>query len=352
MPLNHYVTLGRSGLRVSPFCLGAMTFGEEWGFGSDARGATEILDHYVGAGGNFIDTANLYTKGHAESILGEYFARDPGRRERLVLATKFSANMTPGDPNGGGASRKAIISACEASLRRLRTDYIDLYWQHWEDPFTPLEETLHALDTLVSAGKVRYLGFSDTHAWKVATAQVHAHFRGWAPLIALQVEYSLLERTVEGELIPMAQAMGLGVTPWGPLRSGVLSGKYSRGNMTAASKGRAAAISRNESEFVYGVLDVLAAVAARRGSTPARVALAWVRSRPGVVAPIIGARTLDQLKDNLKALELQLAPEDIAELDRATQPRLNFPTEFLKAATAQTYADLTVNGVRFGAAPR
>ena len=351
MPLDHYVTLGRSGLRVSPFCLGAMTFGEEWGFGSDERTSTAILDHYIGQGGNFIDTANLYTKGHSESILGEYLARD-AQRHRIVLATKFSASMTPGDPNSGGANRKSIIAACEASLERLRTDYIDLYWQHWEDPFTPIEETMHALETLIAAGKVRYVGFSDTPAWKVATAQVTAHFRGWAPLIGLQIEYSLLERTVEGELILMALAMGLGVTPWGPLRSGVLSGKYTRGNMTAESKGRTAWVARNDSEFVYGVLDVLTGIAKRRGTSPARVALAWVRGRPGVAAPIVGARTLEQLKDNLAALEVRLTSEEIAELDRISAPRFNFPTEFLKAAVTQSYAGLTVNGVEFGVAPR
>jgi aryl-alcohol dehydrogenase-like predicted oxidoreductase len=352
MPLDEYLTLGRSGLRVRPFCLGAMTFGEEWGFGADERTATGILDYYIEHGGNFIDTANLYTKGHSESILGEYLSRDGARRQRIVLATKFSANMSPGDPNGGGANRKSIIAACEASLRRLRTDYIDLYWQHWEDPFTPVEETMHALECLVDSGKVRYLGFSDTPAWKVTAAQLTALFRGWAPLIALQIEYSLLERTVEGELIPMALAMGLGVTPWGPLRSGVLSGKYSRGNMTAASPGRAPWVTRNDNEQVFAVLDVLAGLAARRGSTPARVALAWLRSRPGVTAPILGARTLEQLKDNLAALELRLAPEDIVELDRVTKPRFNFPTEFLQAATAQSYAGLTINGVRFGPSPR
>jgi aryl-alcohol dehydrogenase-like predicted oxidoreductase len=352
MPLDHYVTLGRSGLRVSPFCLGAMTFGEEWGFGADARSSTEILEYYVGQGGNFIDTANLYTQGHSEGILGEYFAQDPARRQRIVLATKFSANMFPGDPNGGGANRKSIIAACEASLRRLRTDYIDLYWQHWEDPFTPVQETMQALDSLVRSGKVRYLGFSDTPAWKVAVAQMTADFRGWAPLIALQIEYSLLERTVEGELIPMALAMGLGVTPWAPLRSGVLSGKYSRGNMKADSKGRAPWVARNDSEFVFGVLDVLAAVARRRGTTSARVALAWVRSRAGVASPILGARTLEQLKDNLAALELQLEPEDIVELDNITVPRFSFPIEFLPNATAQAFAGLTVNGKRFGPSPR
>jgi aryl-alcohol dehydrogenase-like predicted oxidoreductase len=348
MPLNHYVTLGRSGLRVSPFCLGAMTFGEEWEFGSNERVSTQILDYYLAQGGNFIDTANLYTEGHSERILGDYFQRAPGKRDRVVIATKFSANMYPGDPNGGGANRKSIVAACDASLGRLKTDYIDLYWQHWEDPFTPFEETMYALDTLVRSGKVRYIGFSDTPAWKVAAAQLTAQFRGWAPLIALQIEYSLLERTVEGELIPMAQAMGLGVTPWSPLRGGVLSGKYSRSHMTAQSKGRSASVARNVNEYVYSVLDVLAAVAKRRGTTAARVALAWVRVRPGVTSTILGARTLEQLQDNLAALELNLEPDDIAELDKITHPKLNFPAEFLKAATGQSNAGMIVNGRSFG----
>jgi aryl-alcohol dehydrogenase-like predicted oxidoreductase len=352
MPLNHYVTLGRSGLRVSPFCLGAMTFGEEWGFGTDERSAVEILEHYLDQGGNFIDTANLYTRGHSEQILGDYFARHAGRRHRVVLATKFSGNMHAGDPNGGGASRKAVIAACDASLERLQTDYIDLYWQHWEDPFTPLEETLATLDDLVSAGKIRYVGFSDTPAWKVAAAQVTARFRGWAPLVALQIEYSLLERTVEGELVPMALECGLGITPWSPLRAGVLSGKYSRAHMQAESPGRAATVARNVNEHAYQVLDVLAAVAKRRGTSAARVALAWVRDRPGVASPILGARKLEQLKDNLAALELRLEPDDVADLDRVSAPKLNFPSEFLPAAQSQSYAGLTVNGRSFGSSVR
>jgi aryl-alcohol dehydrogenase-like predicted oxidoreductase len=352
MPLDHYRTLGRSGLRVSPFCLGTMTFGKEWGIGADDATSAEILARYMDRGGNFIDTANLYNQGHSESILGEYFARDPAKRQRVVLATKFSANMTPGDPNGGGANRKSIVAACDASLQRLQTDYIDLYWQHWEDPFTPIDETMHALDLLVTSGKVRYIGFSDTPAWKVAAAQVTARFRGWTPLVALQIEYSLLERTVEGELIPMAIEMGLGVTPWSPLRAGVLSGKYARGKMTAESAGRAASIARNDNDTVYAVLDVLAAVAKRRETSPARVALAWLHTRPGVVSPILGARTIEQLEDNVAALDLVLEGEDLEALDRATTPQLSFPIAFLKGATAQTYTGLTINGVSFGTSPR
>src|SRR6516225_11431925 len=192
MPLDQYVTLGRSGLRVSPLCLGAMTFGEDLGWGTSVEESQQIMDRYVELGGNFIDTANFYTRSHSEKIIGDHVGRHPARRDRLVIATKFSGNLYPGDPNGGGSSRKSIVAACESSLRRLQTDYIDLYWQHWEDPFTPVEETMQALESLVASGKVRYLGFSDTPAWKVATAQLTAQFRGWAPLIALQIEYSLL----------------------------------------------------------------------------------------------------------------------------------------------------------------
>jgi aryl-alcohol dehydrogenase-like predicted oxidoreductase len=215
MPLNSYVTLGRSGLRVSPFCLGTMTFGEDWGWGATPEDSSKFLGAFLERGGNFIDTANFYTRGHSEKIIGDFIAQDRARRERMVLATKFFGNLYPGDPNGGGAGRKAILAQCEQSLRRLQTDYIDLYWLHMNDRFTPIEETLRALDDLVASGKVRYIGFSDTPAWRAAQAQTIAHFRGWTPLISLQIEYSLLERTVEGELIPMAQDMGLGVTPWG-----------------------------------------------------------------------------------------------------------------------------------------
>ena len=347
MPLDHYVTLGRSGLRVSPFCLGAMTFGEEWGFGTDEATSKRIMDRYIERGGNFIDTANTYNRGHSERIIGDHIGRDRAKRDRVVIATKFSANLHSGDPNGGGANRKSIVAACEQSLRRMQTDYVDLYWQHWEDPFTPVEETMRALNDLVVSGKVRYVGFSDTPAWKVAQAQVIAQFRGWSPLIALQIEYSLLERTVEGELIPMAIDMGLGVTPWSPLRAGVLSGKYSRSNMKADSAGRAPSVARNANEHTYAVLEVLNSVARTRETTPARVALAWVSSRQGVTSPIIGARTLEQLDDNLAALELALTPDDIEALNVVSKPKLNFPAEFLVNSHNASYGGMTVNGRSF-----
>jgi aryl-alcohol dehydrogenase-like predicted oxidoreductase len=347
MPLDSYVTLGRSGLKVSPFCLGAMTFGQEWGFGTDEATSKRMMDRYIDLGGNFIDTANIYTGGHSEQIIGEHLGRNPAKRDRVVIATKFSGNMHPKDPNGGGANRKSILAACEASLRRLQTDYVDLYWLHWEDPFTPIDETLSAMNALVDSGKVRYIGFSDTHAWKIARAQTISEFRGWAPLIALQIEYSLLERTVEGDLMPMAQALGLGVTPWSPLRAGMLSGKYSRDSTQAESPGRQRTVARNFTEEAFKVVDVLKEVARRRDTTPSRAALAWVLSRPGVSSPILGVRTEAQLEDNLAALEVRLEPGDTAALDEISAPRLNFPSQFLMSTVQAAYGAVTVNGQSF-----
>src|SRR5579872_4725752 len=258
MPLTDYVTLGHSGLRVSPLCLGGMTFGDDWGWGASVAESEAIIARFLERGGNFIDTANVYTKGHSEKIIGDCIGRDAAKRDRVVIATKFFGNLYPGDPNGGGAGRKAIAASCEQSLRRLQTDYIDLYWMHAWDRFTPIEETLRALDDLVQAGKVRYIGFSDTPAWKVAQAQTIAGFRGWTPLVALQIEYSLLERTVEGELIPMALEMGLGVTPWSPLRSGALSGKYTRANAATAKPDRGERVTMALDDKAYAILDQLA----------------------------------------------------------------------------------------------
>src|SRR5882762_820487 len=302
MALTDYVTLGRSGVRVSPLCLGAMTIGEDWEWGSSVAESEAILSRFLERGGNFIDTANVYTKGHSEQIIGDFIGRDAARRDRVVIATKFFGNLYPGDPNGGGAGRKAIVSSCEQSLRRLQTDYIDLYWMHCWDRFTPIEETMRALDDLVGSGKVRYIGLSDTPAWKVAQGQTIARFRGWAPLVALQIEYSLLERTVEGELIPMALEMGLGVTPWSPLKSGVLSGKYTRENAATLKADRGERVTAALGEKVYAIIDELAGIAKEAGAAPASVALAWVQARPGVASTIIGARRMDQLDQNLAAL--------------------------------------------------
>jgi len=344
MPLDHYVTLGRSGLAVSPFCLGAMTFGEDWGWGSSVKESEAIMDRYLERGGNFIDTANAYTRGHSEKIIGDHLGRNPARRRRAVIATKFSSSLFPGDPNAGGSSRKGIIGQCEESLRRLQTDYIDLYWLHVWDPLTPIEETLRALDDLVSTGKVRYLGVSDTPAWKVAEAQTIARFRGWTGFVALQIEYSLLERTVEGELVPMARELGLGITPWSPLRYGVLSGKYTRETAQDAKPGRGAWVAASLNERSFSVLDVVRRVAGELGTTPARVALAWVQSRPGVRSTIIGARSVAQLEDNLGALDLTLPAEALAALDEASKPALNFPADFVRGSSMFKRGGTTVNG--------
>jgi len=344
MPLNHYVTLGNSGLRVSPFCLGAMTFGEDWGWGSSVAESEQIMGRFLERGGNFIDTANVYTKGHSEKIIGDFIGRDRARRDRVVIATKFFGNLYPGDPNAGGAGRKNIVGSCEQSLRRLQTDYVDLYWMHCWDRFTPIEETMRALDDLVASGKVRYIGLSDTPAWKVAQAQTIARFRGWAPLAALQIEYSLLERTVEGELMPMALEMGLGVTPWSPLKSGVLSGKYTRESSATTKADRGERVTAALNERVFAIIDELQATARALDTTPAAVALAWVQGRTGVASTIIGARRIDQLDQNLAALDIVLSSEQVARLDTLSKPTLSFPMQFLNVATMFSHGGTTVNG--------
>ncbi|GHO60520.1 aldo/keto reductase [Ktedonobacter robiniae] len=344
MPLNAYITFGTSGLRVSPFALGTMTFGEDWGWGSSVADAEAILTRYLELGGNFIDTANIYTDGHAEKIIGNFIAKGRVRRDHIVLATKFFFNLYPGDPNGGGASRKAIIEQCEQSLRRLQTDYIDLYWLHNWDRLTPIEETMRALDDLVTAGKIRYIGFSDIPAWKVAQAQTIAHFRGWAPIVAVQLEYSLRERTVEGELIPMAQELGLAVAPWSPLNNGVLTGKYTRQNAGTAKGRGERMLSLTEKD--YELLDTLGEIAHELDTTIAAVALAWVQGSPGVTSTIIGARTPRQLDENLAALDLQLSPAHVATLDKLTEPTLDFPSQNIGALSLNgSHAGATVNGI-------
>jgi aryl-alcohol dehydrogenase-like predicted oxidoreductase len=345
MSLDQYITLGRSGLRVSPLCLGTMTFGEDLGWGSSVEESQTILDRYIELGGNFIDTANFYTKSHSEKIIGDHVGRHAARRDRLVIATKFSGNLYPGDPNGGGSGRKSIIAACENSLRRLQTDYIDLYWLHNWDVHTPIEETMAALDDLVRAGKVRYLGVSDTPAWKIAEANITARFRGWSSFIGLQIEYSLLERSVEQELVPMALELGLGITPWSPLKGGVLSGKYTRENAGKNTADRGALMTGSLNEKTYALVDELGAIASALDTTVARVALSWVQSRAGVTSTIIGARRLAQLEDNVKALDVTLSPEQLAKLEALTRPSFGFPQSMAPYFPAIHNGGTSVNGV-------
>lgn len=344
MPLDHYVTLGRSGLRVSPFALGAMTFGEDpGGAGCSVEESEKILSAYLDRGGNFVDTANFYTNGHSESILGDYFAARPGLRDRVVLASKFFTNLFPGDPNGGGAGRGSIIAQLHESLRRLRTDHLDLYWLHNWDRHTPIEETLRTLDDLVRAGKIRYIGFSNTPAWVTAQAQTTALLKSWSPLIALQVEYSLLARTVEGELAPLARDQGMALVPWSPLRNGFLSGKYRRGTEVTDSARTAFVGGPGEDE--YTVIDEVAAVADELGTTSAAVSLAWLRAREGTVVPILGARRLEHLENNLAGLEVTLTPGQLRRLDEVSAPDLDYPAPMHGALTSMLqFAGTTVDG--------
>jgi aryl-alcohol dehydrogenase-like predicted oxidoreductase len=350
MALNSYVTLGRSGLRVSRLCLGTMTFGPEWGWGCDVATSKRMIDLFYDKGGNFLDTANIYTKGHSEKIIGDHIGSNPHRRDKMVIATKFCGSLYTGDPNAGGAHKKAIYEQLHHSLRRLQTDYIDLYWMHFSDPHTPIDETMRTLDDIVRSGKVRYIGFSDTPAYRCVQAQMMAEWHGWSPLIALQIEYSLLERTVECELIPMAMELGLGITPWSPLKGGLLSGKYSRdatGAVTASGTGgkpgRGEWVTRHLSDRTQPVLDALQTFAQQVNATPSQVAIAWVQSRLGVSSTIIGARSVEQLTDNIKALDVHLHPEHFAKLDELTKPVLPFPHNFLPNTRSVMQAGTTVN---------
>jgi aryl-alcohol dehydrogenase-like predicted oxidoreductase len=263
----------------------------------------------------------------------------------VVLATKFSGNLYPGDPNGGGSGRKSVIAACEGSLRRLQTDYIDLYWLHNWDVHTPIEETMAALESLVQAGKVRYLGVSDTPAWKVAEANMLARFRGWSAFVGLQIEYSLLQRSVEQELVPMALEFGLGITPWSPLKSGALSGKYTRRGLGGDSHDRRQFLEPFLNEKTFALVDELEVIAQAHDTTVARAALAWVCGRPGVSSTIIGARRLSQLEDNLGALDVQLSADAVARLDALTAPEFGFPQNMQPIFPAIHHGGSSVNGV-------
>jgi aryl-alcohol dehydrogenase-like predicted oxidoreductase len=322
-----YLLLGRSGLRVSELCLGTMTFGEDWGWGSNKDESRRVFEAFAEAGGNFLDTANLYTNGTSERMLGEFLA---GRRERFVITTKYTLNMQADDPNAGGNHRKNMVQSLEASLKRLGVDYIDLYLIHAWDFITPVDEIMRSLDDAVRAGKVLYVGVSDAPAYAVARANTLAELRGWAPFVALQIPYSLIERTPERELIPMAAEMGLTVTPWAPLGGGVLTGKY-RGDRTGARyAGDNAWSDTYLTERNLAIGDAVCQLASEIGRSPAQVALNWLRQRPlAAMIPIIGARRLDQLQDNLACLQWRLSDEHVRRLDEVSKVDMGFPMSFL-----------------------
>lgn len=324
MSMNNYVTLGRSGLRVSPFSLGTMTFGTEWGWGTEEKPSQAVFDHYIEAGGNFIDTADVYTNGKSEEMLGKFIA-ERKLRDRIVLATKFTFNPSPGNPNAGGNGRKNIYRALEGSLTRLKTDYVDLYWLHAWDTITPVEEVISTFNDLVREGKIRHYGFSDTPAWYVARAQTLAEKEGKERLIALQLEYSLVERNIEREHIPAAQELGLGILPWSPLASGFLTGKYKREGNSGKGEGRLEK-TKNATNPVFlkfnernwRVLDALIDVGSQLKKAPAQIALNWVATQPGITSTIIGATSVKQLEDNMASLEFAIPAELRDRLDQAS----------------------------------
>jgi aryl-alcohol dehydrogenase-like predicted oxidoreductase len=367
-----YYLLGKSGLRVSEICLGTMTFGEEWGWGAPKEESRKIFDAYVDAGGNFIDTANVYTDGTSERYVGDFISTD---RDRFVVATKYTSNTRVGDPNAGGNHRKSLVQSLEASLRRLNTDYIDLFWVHAWDPMTPIEEMMRALDDMVKSGKILYIGISNAPSWIVSQANILASLKGWTEFVGMQVEYSLIERTSERELLPMANALDIGITAWSPLGSGVLTGKYNKSNKNdgdnhnpankdhnqkdvktnganastgnssslvpdipqSSSRLNAANFSDMSSIFLKDrnlrIAEEVVNVAKETKRTPSQVALNWIRQSKSMfrnkAIPIIGARTLPQINDNLACVEFELSDDQMQRLDKVSGIELGFPHDFL-----------------------
>lgn len=330
-----YYTLGNTGLKVSRLALGTMTFGDDWGWGADDAASRQIFDAYVEAGGNFFDTADMYTNGNSERMLGRYI-NEAGIRDKAVIATKFSYNAEPGNPNAGGNGRKNIMRALDGSLERLGTDYVDLLILHTWDRVTPAEEVMRTFDDLVSSGKVRHVGLSDVPAWYASRAQTIAELRGYERLSTLQLEYSLIERNIENEFTDLAASHGMGMMVWSPLASGLLSGKYrpSKGEQPsgegrlsiAAGSGNPAFDKFNDRN--WAIVAELEKVAGELDRSMAQVALNWVANRPGVASVLIGATKLSQIEDNLGALDFEI-PADLRErLDAVSERELQFPYSF------------------------
>jgi len=332
-----YRLLGNSGLRVSEAALGTMTFGDEWGWGSAKDEARKVYDAFREAGGNFIDTANFYTNGTSESFLGEFMK---GHRQSVVMASKYSMAAPGIDPNAAGNHRKSMMQAMEASLKRLQTDYIDLYWVHMWDQITPVEEVMRGLDDLVRQGKVLYVGISDAPAWWITQANTLAQLRGWSPFVGLQIEYNLIERSVERELIPMTKALNLGLTAWSPLARGILTGKYH--GHGSSEQGRMNNDSLKdlmpEQQRTDRIVAAIKAVSDQTGRGMAQVALAWLCCRPVPVIPIIGARKLSQLQDNLASFDVSLSADQVKTLDEASRIDLGFPYHLYEKESVRAIA--------------
>ncbi len=353
MSLNKYYTLGNTGLRVSRLALGTMTFGMEWGWGADRDNAFKLFNTYVDAGGNFLDTADLYTNGTSETWLGE-FIKERNLRDKMVVATKFTFNGEAGNPNAGGNGRKNILRAIEGSLKRLNTDYIDLYILHVWDGFTPPEEVMRTLDDLVRSGKVRHIGLSNVPGWYASRAQTIAEFRGYEPISALQLEYSLVERSIEHELIPLGTRYGMGIMVWSPLASGLLSGKYKPSEEWVSGEGRLAAMKGTNNpafqkftERNWKIISQLEVVAKKVDRSMAQVALNWIANKPGVASVIVGATKIHQLEDNLKALDFEL-PEELGwSLEEVSKPDIPYPYSFFQ----QSIQGMLYGGATVGSKP-
>ncbi len=365
-----YFLLGKSGLRVSEICLGTMTFGKEWGWGASKEESRKIFDAYVDAGGNFIDTANIYTDGTSEKYVSDFVSYD---RDRFVIATKYTSNTRAGDPNAGGNHRKNMVQSLEASLKRLNTDYIDIYWVHAWDQTTPIEEMMRALDDMVKSGKILYIGISDAPAWVVSQANTLANLKGWTEFASIQIEYSLIERTSERELLPMANVLDIGITAWSPLGSGVLTGKYNKSsnkeyknntvnkdykqtesttndtNTSTSSSSLSASDQQNSSRLNVAnfselsntllkernlrIAEEVVNIAGEIKRTPSQVALNWIRHSKKIlrnkIIPIIGAKNLVQINDNLACMEFVLSDDYIQRLNEVSKIELGFPHNFL-----------------------
>jgi len=319
-----YKLLGRCGLRVAELSLGTMTFGTEWGWGTDKTESEKIFRAYVDAGGNFIDTANIYTDGTSEKWIGEFIGRG---RNYFAISTKYSLSMNKDDVNASGNHRKNMVQSVEASLKRLNTDYIDVFWVHAWDFTTRVDEVMRALDDLVRSGKILYVGASNTPAWVISKANTMADLRGWTPFTALQVEYNLAERSAERDIFPMARHIDIAICPWGILAAGILTGKYEETRKGEAGKRLQG---RSVSQREHAIANEVITIAEEQGCQPVQVAINWVRQRKQVVSPVMGVRSVEQLKQNLDCLKCNLTEEQITRLDKVSEIDLGFPHDFLK----------------------
>lgn len=331
-----YKLLGRTGLRVSELCLGTMTFGPDWGWGADRDESRAMFDAFAEAGGNFIDTANRYTGGTAETYVGEFVGKD---RDRFVVSTKYTLSHDGTDPNAGGNHRKTLVTSLEGSLRRLGMDYVDVYMVHIWDQLTPIEETLRALDDQVRAGKVLYIGISDAPAWLISRANALAEAHGWTPFCALQSQYSLVERNAERELLPMSQNLDIAFTAWGALGAGLLTGKYNDDPTGGGGRIYSAGWGTIE-EHKLAIAREVVAVAGEIGCTASQVALSWVQAQSPTMIPLIGSRKASQLIDNLGCVNVTLSPEHLARLDEVSKIELGFPYDFIKGGRKTWLGDV------------